>query len=72
MEDVNDLYTMALGEFYAPAPSTSSIKKPAKVPEDQPSTSSAPPTTALFRQLLIGSRSQIERLKKENEELKTK
>ncbi|CAI2303077.1 unnamed protein product [Caenorhabditis sp. 36 PRJEB53466] len=67
-DEEEDLYAVAMGTEYFPE-------------SNQPSTSSAPPTipsdltevppeyVQLFRSLLVGSRSQINRLKAENEQL---
>lgn len=66
----DDLYDFVFGNDYSTInkePSTSSAK-----PEEVKETKENPDYAALFHKLLTGSRSQINKLKSENEELKKK
>ncbi|KAF1770341.1 hypothetical protein GCK72_002159 [Caenorhabditis remanei] len=76
--DDEDMYAIALGEHYNPSSATSTISSFASIlasSTDRTSESNVSSNkvdhSSLFRQLLIGSRSQIEKLKTENEELKS-
>ncbi|PIC51271.1 hypothetical protein B9Z55_001845 [Caenorhabditis nigoni] len=72
----DDLYALALGEEYIPTGASTSIAPSNSQPEKQ--TTPEPPSTnthvhaALFRKLLIGSRSQIKKLMDKNAELQKK